>query len=124
MDRLALIAVAGAAGALTRYGAQQGAVSLLGRETVLGTLFVNVSGSFLLGLILALVDERSAIPAYWRPVIASGFLGAYTTFSTLMFETFNRFELGDVPTALANLTASIVLGLLATYAGLALGRAL
>jgi CrcB protein len=96
----------------------------LGRSTVLGTLLVNVSGAFLLGLFLALTDEQLAIPPYWRPVIATGFLGAYTTFSTLMYESFNRFEAGDLATAGANIIASVVLGLLATYLGLALGRSL
>jgi fluoride exporter len=124
MERLALIAIAGASGALARYGLQIAVSDALGRSTVLGTLLVNISGAFLLGLFLALTDERMSIPAYWRPVIATGFLGAYTTFSTLMYESFNRFEAGDLATAGANLVASITLGLLATYLGLTLGRSL
>jgi CrcB protein len=124
MERLALIAIAGASGALARYWVQIAVSDALGRSTVLGTLLVNVSGAFLLGLFLALTDERMSIPAYWRPIIATGFLGAYTTFSTLMYESFNRFEAGDLATAGANIVASIALGLLATYLGLTLGRSL
>ena len=103
---------------------QSAVTNALGRPTVLGTLLINVSGAFLLGLVLALIDERGSIPLYWRPIIATGFLGAYTTFSTLMFESYSRFEAGDLATAGANLVASVALGLLATYLGLTLGRAL
>jgi CrcB protein len=124
MERLVLIGIAGATGALARYGIQSGVTEALGRPTVLGTLLINVSGAFLLGLFLALTDERMTIPAYWRPIIATGFLGAYTTFSTLMYESFARFEAGDLATAGANIVASVALGLLATYLGLTLGRAL
>jgi CrcB protein len=124
MDRLVLIGLAGATGALARYGIQTAVTDALGRSTVLGTLLINVTGAFLLGFVLALIDERGSIPLYWRPIIATGFLGAYTTFSTLMFESFSRFEAGDLATAGANLVASVALGLLATYLGLTLGRAL
>jgi len=124
MERLVLIGLAGATGALSRYGIQSAVTEALGRSTVLGTLLINVTGAFLLGLVLALIDERGAIPLYWRPIIATGFLGAYTTFSTLMYESFNRFEAGDLATVGANLVASVALGLLATYLGLTLGRSL
>jgi CrcB protein len=123
VTRLALIGIAGATGALLRYGMQNGVTHIVGRPTVLGTLLINVSGAFLLGLVLALTDEQMIIPNYWRPVLATGFLGAYTTFSTLMFESFNRFEGGDFTTAAANIVASVALGLLATYIGLTVGRA-
>src|SRR5262245_3926555 len=121
MTRLILIGIAGASGALARYAIQNGVTQILARPTVLGTLLINVSGAFLLGLFIALTDERLVIPNYWRPIIATGFLGAYTTFSTLMFESFNRWEGGDFATAAANIVASIALGLLATYVGLTLG---
>ena len=124
MERLVLIGVAGATGALARYTIQIGVAEALGRPTVLGTLLINVTGAFLLGLFLALTDERLSIPLYWRPIIATGFLGAYTTFSTLMYESFNRFEAGDLATAGANIIGSVALGLLATYLGLTLGRSL
>ena len=64
MDRLVLIGLAGASGALARYGIQNAVTEALGRPTVLGTLLINVSGAFLLGLVLALIDERGSIPPY------------------------------------------------------------
>jgi CrcB protein len=122
MERVLLIGLAGATGALARYGIQLGVNDVLGRSSVLGTMFVNVSGAFLLGLFLALTDEREAVSPYWRPIVATGFIGAYTTFSTLMYDSFHSFEVGEMAAAGANLAGSVVLGLLATYLGLTLGR--
>ena len=124
MTQLALIGLAGALGALSRYGLQSVATHVLGRQTVLGTLMVNLTGAFLLGLFLAATIQRFDVSNQWRTVVAVGFLGAYTTFSTLMLDAVGRIETGDVVAGIANLTASIVLGLLLTYAGLTLGRAL
>ena len=124
MDRVLLIGLAGALGALSRYGIQVAVHGLLGRPTVLSTMLVNLSGAFLLGLFIALTDNRQLFPAYWRPIVAAGFFGAYTTFSTLMLESIDRWESGDPLTVIANLGGSIILGLAAAYAGLALGRSL
>jgi CrcB protein len=124
MDRLILIGCAGALGALSRYGLQRLINDALGRPTVVSTLLVNLTGTFLLGLFIALTDDRQLFPAYWRPIIAAGFFGAYTTFSTFMLESIDRWQSGDLLTVTANLTASIVIGLIAAYAGLSLGRAL
>ena len=124
MERAVLVALAGALGALSRYGVQTAVADMLGRTTVLGTLLVNISGAFVLGLVLAATAERFEVPQEWRTAASVGFLGAYTTFSTLMFDSVSRFEAGDLPVAFANLIASIGLGLIAVYAGLTLGRAL
>ena len=83
---------------------------------------MNLSGAFLLGLFLGLTEERFLTNGPWRTVGAAGFLGAYTTFSTLMFDSVQRFQAGDSAAALANIGASVVLGLAVTFAGLALGR--
>jgi CrcB protein len=123
VDRIVAVAVAGALGALSRYGVQGWVNDALGRPTVLGTLVVNLSGAFLLGLFLALTEERYLVSGPWRTMGAVGFLGAYTTFSTLMFESVDRLETGDILTATANLVGSVLLGLIATYLGLTLGRA-
>jgi CrcB protein len=123
MDRILFIGLAGALGALSRYGLQRTIHEAIGRPTVLSTLLINVSGAFLLGLFISLTDDRQLFPAYLRPIVATGFLGAYTTFSTLMLESIDRWESGDPLTFVANLSGSILLGLLAAYGGLMLGRA-
>lgn len=122
MEKVLLIGAAGALGAISRYAVQTWFNALNGGPTVVGTLIVNVSGAFLIGLLVALTEERYLTSGPWRAMLAVGFLGAYTTFSTLMFDVETRLEGGDIAPALLNLGASVIFGLLAVYAGLSLGR--
>ncbi len=124
MDRLAWIGLAGAFGAISRYKVQGWVNDLIGRPTVLGTLVVNISGAFVLGLFLALTEERYLTSGPWRMMISVGFLGAYTTFSTFMYESVDRMDSGDLATGIANVVGSVALGLIAAYAGLQAGRAI
>jgi CrcB protein len=89
-----------------------------------GTLLVNLTGAFVLGLLFALAIERRVLPAEIRAPMMIGFLGAYTTFSTLMLESWRLIEHGSVAAGIANLVGSVALGMLAVGAGLALGRVL
>lgn len=122
-ERVLLVAVAGAAGSVLRYAVAGFVDGRLG-PTVLGTFVVNISGALLLGLFLGLTEERWLAPPLARTAIAIGFLGAYTTFSTLTFETVDLAESGSTGTALLNIGGSVVIGLAAVYAGLTAGRAL
>ena len=118
------IGVAGAIGALARYGLD-GVISR--RAPALfpwGTLVVNLTGSFVLGVLFAMTTERAILPADIRGPVMIGFIGAYTTFSTYMLESWGLLESGSWAPALANLGGSVVLGLVAVAAGLTLGRAL
>jgi CrcB protein len=89
-----------------------------------GTLAVNLSGTLILGFLFALTIERGVLPASSRAPLMIGFLGAYTTFSTLMLESWRLVEDGAVGIAVANIVGSCVLGLVAVFIGLAIGRAL
>ncbi|MGE0058609.1 MAG: CrcB family protein [Dehalococcoidia bacterium] len=124
LERVLLIAGAGALGAVTRYGVQSGFNNLFGGPSVTGTFVVNVSGAFLLGLLIALGEGGFLPTGPWRNALGVGFLGAYTTFSTLMLETATRGESGSMDVAVFYLTSSIAVGLVAVYGGLLLGRAL
>ncbi len=88
----------------------------------LGTLVVNLSGAFVLGFLFAWATERDVLPASVRGPLMIGFLGAYTTFSTWMLESWRLVEDGAWQLALLNLLGSIALGLIAVVAGLAVGR--
>lgn len=88
-----------------------------------GTLVINVSGSFLLGLFLAWTTERVLADPRWRLLIAIGFCGSYTTFSSYAFETMAYFEQGHWPLFAANIVANNLLCLAAVLAGMALARA-
>jgi CrcB protein len=117
------IAVAGALGALARYGVE-GAVSHRWPGAFpWGTFVVNVSGAFLLGFLFVLLTERFTIDAWARSALTIGFLGAYTTFSTLSFETYRLIEDGAIGLAVANSLGSLAAGLVAVYLGVVAGRA-
>ena len=117
------IGVAGALGALARYGVE-GAVARRATQFPWGTFIVNVSGSFLLGLVFTLLGERLTVAPWVRASVAIGFLGAYTTFSTLSLETYRLLEARSFALGAANVVGSVAAGLLALYGGVVLGRAL
>jgi CrcB protein len=118
------IAIGGAAGAVTRYLVDGWVSDRSGGAFPYGTLVVNVSGTFILGFLATLALERSVLPAAIRPPVLIGFLGAYTTFSTWMLESWRLAEQGALLGAVANIGVSVVLGLVALGAGIAIGRAL
>ncbi|MBA3605420.1 MAG: fluoride efflux transporter CrcB [Actinomycetota bacterium] len=115
-----LVAVAGALGALTRYGLGR---AVGARAFPWVTLSINVSGSFLLALLLTLGLARQW-PATTSIPLAVGFLGAYTTFSTFSYETFALIRDDRLPAAIVYVASSVVGGLLAAAAGYTTARAL
>jgi CrcB protein len=121
---LVLIGLGGFAGAIARYLVDGVVIERTGGGFPWGTLVINVSGSFVLGLLFAVTAERALLPADVRGPLMIGFLGAYTTFSTFMLESWRLAETGAWGLALANLGGSLVLGLVAVVAGLTIGRAL
>jgi len=121
---LVLIAIGGAFGAVARYVVDTWVSERIPVAFPVGTLAVNLSGSFVLGLLFALTVERGVLPASSRGPVMIGFVGAYTTFSTLMLESWRLWEDGAVGLALANLVGSTILGLAAVILGLAVARAL
>jgi CrcB protein len=117
------ISIAGAAGALARYGLE-GLVSRRATAFPWGTFVVNISGAFLLGLLFTVLTERLVVAPWLRSAVTIGFLGAYTTFSTLTLETFRLFEEGSYVAAAMNIFGSIFVGLVAVFTGVVLGREL
>jgi CrcB protein len=117
------IAVAGSLGALSRYGLE-GAVSRYAPGAFpWGTFVVNVIGSFALGLVFTVLTERATADPWLRSSLTIGFLGAFTTFSTLSLETYRLLEDGAHALALANALGSVMAGLVAVYLGVVVGRA-
>jgi CrcB protein len=114
---LAAIALGGALGAPARYGVARLAPAATGAFPW-ATFAVNVSGSFALALVLALLLERLGPTRYVRPFLATGFLGAYTTYSTLAVEADLLAKDGHVGIALAYTAASFAAGFLAVWAGM------
>ena len=120
-----LVALGGAGGSVLRYGVGRLAASYLGPTTVISTFIVNVTGSFLLGLFIALsLGGEKNLSGQLRSLLAVGFLGGYTTFSTLSLESVRLLEDGELLRAAASIAGNLALGLAAAYLGLLLGRAL
>ncbi|MCF8032765.1 MAG: fluoride efflux transporter CrcB [Desulfarculaceae bacterium] len=124
MSKLLLIALAGSLGTLARYGLGGLMHRLLPWPFPWGTLTVNLVGSFLFGLVWALAAERSIISGEARIIVLTGFMGAFTTFSTLMFESGELLRNSQWMLAVGNLALQNIAGLAAVFAGWALARAL
>jgi fluoride exporter len=115
------IAVAGALGALARYGLDE----LIGRRTGAfpwGIFVVNITGAFLIGLMVEVLEPRFE-DSWVRLAVVTGFLGAYTTFSTFSLDTYRLLEEGQVGQAAFNAFSQLFLGLIAVWLGLKAGQA-
>ncbi len=121
MAVLLTVGCGGVVGAICRYLVQLALPSRPGRFPT-GTFMVNVSGSALLGFLLVVLNERFADRRLARPLLGTGLIGAYTTFSTFTVEAVLLARAGQVPTAVAYVGLSIVLGLGAGLLGISAGR--
>jgi len=111
-------------GASLRFLVGRLAARVIGVTFPFGTLFINITGSFLLGLFLVWTTERVLADPKWRLLIAVGFCGSYTTFSSYAFETFSYFEQGQWLLFGSNILANNLLCLAAVLTGAALARGL
>ncbi len=119
MKAIVLIAVAGAVGALTRYGL----VNLVGgRYFPWGTLAANVIGSFVMGIAYVYIMERNLWSPDLKPLLMTGFLGAFTTFSAFSLEAWEFLDRGELYHALAYVMSSVLCCLVAVTIGVFLGR--
>lgn len=118
-----LVGLGGFIGANARYLAARWAGSLVEGRFPLGTFLINVSGSFLLGLLGAVIAQKAVPNAdALRLALGVGFLGAFTTFSTFEYETHALVEDGVWLTALTNIFLSLFLGLVAVRLGIVAAR--
>jgi CrcB protein len=114
-----LVMLGGGIGSLVRYAAGTAISARFASLFPLGTMIVNVTGSFLIGLLMTLLSERLPHP-YWRLLLVVGFLGGYTTFSSLEWETFSAVRGGGLWIGLANVVGSVAFGYAAVWLGAAL----
>lgn len=120
--RFALVFFAGGFGALVRYLVSGWILRVSGAGFPFGTLAVNASGSFLIGMLMHVALTTGAIPPEVRLALTVGFLGGFTTYSTFNYETIQLAQQGAWWLALANLTLTVVGCLVAGVGGLAVGR--
>jgi len=112
-----IIGIGGFAGAVVRYALATWIGQQWGRTFPLGTFVINVSGSFLIGLLMTLLAEKFLVNPQWRLLLVVGFLGAYTTFSTFEYETGSLLKDSEIMLATLNVLLSVLLGFVALKTG-------
>ncbi len=118
-----LIAIGGASGAITRYSIHRLTI-YFGIENLAGTFFVNISGSFLLGILISISSIKLNLSNSMRDAITIGFIGSYTTFSTLAVASISFWQSGQYLKASLNIILTVVVGLVAAWAGFQVGNQL
>ena len=118
------VSVGAVLGAGLRFFVARFAAKIISANFPYGTLIINVTGSFILGLFMIWTTERVLADIRWRWLIAIGFCGSYTTFSSYAFETIANMEQGHWMIFLLNIVSNNLLCLLAVIAGAAIARAL
>ena len=114
------VALGGASGAVLRTMISQVAITLLGKGFPFGTLIVNVLGSFIMGILFALLDDNLIADTPWRQLIGLGFLGALTTFSTFSMDTLLLLQEGEWLKAALNVSLNVGLCIFVAYLGMRL----
>jgi CrcB protein len=112
-----LIVIGGGGGALARYVAASAIMTRFGGKFPMGTLVINVTGSFLIGFLMTMLTERLKVDPAWRLLLVVGFLGGYTTYSSFEWETYSTVRDGGLWTGMLNVVSSVVLGYIAVWLG-------
>lgn len=122
MTKLLVLMFAGGLGALARYGVSEWVQAYYGGQFPWATFVVNASGCFLFGLIWTLAHEKHVLSTEASFILLTGFMGAFTTFSTFAFETSAMLKTSHWLLALGNLALQNIGGILAVFLGIGLAR--
>jgi len=120
--KILMVAVFGGVGAVARYGLSAGIYRYTGTQFPWGTAVVNILGCFLFGLVVSFADGRNLMPHTLRLYVLTGFMGAFTTFSTFGFESVVLLDRGNWLWCGANIAGQVGLGIMAIMFGLWLGK--
>jgi fluoride exporter len=124
VNTIVWVAAGGALGAVSRYGFNAGILRAFGDNFPWGILLVNVLGCFLMGLASAYMIEKMPVHDGLKIFITTGFLGGFTTFSAFAYDTMKLIQAGQSSSALFYVAASVLLSIVAVFAGFALSRVL
>lgn len=124
MNKYLIVAFGGALGSMLRFWAGLYVSSRMGSRFPYGTLVINVTASFLVGLVVTILAAKTHWSPNWRYLIPIGFLGGYSTFSTFEYETFQLFSSGEMLMAGLNVIFSVAAGFVAVWLGAITGKTL
>ncbi len=124
MLKYVMVGVGGCLGSILRFWVGSYIGSRLGTRFPYGTFVVNVTGSFLIGLVFALLTARTQWSPNWRYLIPIGFIGGYTTFSSFEYETFRIIHDGQIGMGFLYVALSVIVGFVAVWGGVMTGRAI
>jgi CrcB protein len=117
LDRYILVLIGGGLGSLVRFVVGTAIIARLGGRFPYGTVFINLTGSFLIGFAMTFLTERTYLNPNWRFLLVVGFLGGYTTFSSFQWETLNLMRDGGRWLGFLNAFGSLFVGYLAVWLG-------
>src|SRR6201997_5946407 len=117
-----MVGVGGFLGSVLRFWLGSFMGGRLGARFPYGTFVINVTGSFLVGMVLTVLATKAHWSPNWRYLIPIGFIGGYTTFSTFEFETLRTVQDGQLSLALLYVVISVCVGFLAVWGGMVMGR--
>jgi CrcB protein len=124
LQKYLLIAFGGALGSIARYWVGSTIAGRMGTRFPFGTFVINLTACLIIGFSLTYLGKRTGLDPAWRFLIAVGFIGAYSTFSTFEWETLSTLRSGAFSLASLYAMGSLVLGLIATWCGVALAEAI
>ena len=124
MLKYVMVGIGGCLGSILRFWLGSYIGGKLGTRFPYGTLVINVSGSFLLGIVFALLTARASWSPNWRYLLLIGFIGGYTTFSSFEFETLRMIQDGQTGLGLLYVATSVAIGFVAVWGGMIAGKAI
>jgi fluoride exporter len=119
-----MVGLGGCLGSMLRFWLGSYIGSKMGARFPYGTLVINITGSFLIGLVFALFTARTHWSPNWRYLIPIGFIGGYTTFSSFEYETLRMIQDGQIGLGFLYVALSVVVGFVAVWGGVMAGRAI
>ena len=114
------VALGGALGATLRYATVISAARILGAGFPVGTIFINILGSFIMGFLVVALEQRNLLNLY--PFLMVGLLGGFTTFSAFSLDTYMLYEQGNIVGLMLYVTISVLFSIMALFGGIWLGR--
>ncbi|MBV8114103.1 MAG: fluoride efflux transporter CrcB [Silvibacterium sp.] len=124
MQKYLYVALGGALGSLARFWIGSAIGGRMGTRFPYGTFVINISACIIIGFVLTLMGSRTGVNQAWRFLIAIGFVGAYSTFSTFEWEIFSTIKAGAFLTGSSYMVLSLVLGLAGVWGGALIARAI